>query len=124
MGDGVLLLGDVSSQIGFGLPQLRPVLGQRGFLLIEHCLQRTGVDGEQQIVILDVVAFLEGNLGQDASDLGFDRDRGIGLDIADDLDVARHVAAADLGYRDWHVAAALLAALAAGSGGTATGTAV
>ena len=49
------------------------------------------IDGEQQIALLDGVAFVEGDFGQLAAHLGLHRDGGVSLHVADDVDIDRNV---------------------------------
>src|SRR5205085_4237944 len=72
--------------------------------LIEHGLERPRIDREQQVTGLYVVAFVEMNLSQLAAHLSLDRDGRIGLDVADDVDLQRHVLLRDGSHSNWHSA--------------------
>ena len=91
LGFGILRLRLIAGQVGLGLTQRGLVPGQIGLRLVQGGFERPRVDGEQQVALFDEVAFLEIDLGQLAADLGLNRDGGIGLHVADDLNFHRHV---------------------------------
>jgi len=61
-----------------------------------------GIDGKQQVVLLHVVAFLEGNFWSIARKFELHRDSGLRLHVADHIDVNGHGLLADHGddHRD------------------------
>ncbi len=66
--------GGVAGDIGFGVRELRLVLGPRGFGLLELRLEGAGIDLGQQLTGTDFLAFREGQLVQLAVDADFDFD--------------------------------------------------
>ena len=95
----------VAHQLGFGLAEQGLIAQHVGFDLPEQGLERPLVDGEQQLVFLDEIAFVNHRRVDRARDLGPDRNHGVRFDVADGRDVHRHVARGDLGGDDGHGAA-------------------
>jgi len=114
----VLLLGDVANQIRLCLTQGRLILGKICLRLIEHGVERPRIDGEQQIPRFDVVACAEMHLRHRAAHLCLHGDGGISLDVADHLDLQRHILLHHRGDSDGHAALAFSYRLRAFAGAT------
>jgi hypothetical protein len=97
-----------------GVGRLRDVALEIGLGLREGRLERPPVELEQDLVLLDVVAFLEVDRRELAGDLRPDGDDRVGFDSPDDADLDRHRLLHDRGHRDRHrlVAAAAPSAAA------------
>ena len=111
-------VGLVARHVGLGLEERGVVAGDIGHHLVVGGFQRARIDVEELLALLDEIAFLEIDVDQLAADLGLNRDRGIGFDVADDLDLDRNVAVRGVGHGDGNIAtatAALSATSAAGS---------
>ncbi len=87
----VLLVGDVLGQLRFRLRQQRLIAREVRLSLVQRGVVGTRIDGEEQRACLDVVAFVEADFLQRASDLGADADGRERLDVADRGHVDRHV---------------------------------
>ena len=112
----VLLLRDVPGVHRLHLGKLRFVSGNIGFCLVELRLYQPRIYGEEQVPLPHIIPFLEGNLGQFPAYLRFDGDRQIGLDIANHVEVHRHVFLNHSLHGDRHAAATISSP---GTGGTA-----
>src|SRR5262249_12136646 len=86
--------------------------------------ERPWIHGEKQVAGLDEVTLLEGNFVQDAAYLSFHRNRGVGLHVADNLNIDGYVSLAHFDHTDRNVAAAFLATLGAGRRRAIAGAAV
>ena len=90
---GRLGLGDpraITLEHGTRLLDLNLILGQGGFGLGEGGLERPWIDGEEEIALVDVLAFLDVDAHELAADLGLDGDHRIRLDAPDGPDFERN----------------------------------
>ncbi len=87
----VLLVGDVTRQVGLRLAERCCIARQIGLRLAELRFIGPRVDGEQQVALLHRVAFMERDFGQFAAHLRLHADGGVGFHIADDIDVDRDI---------------------------------
>ena len=90
----------VAAELRFGLAEERLIAQQVGFGLPERRLERPLVDREQQLILLDEVALLEGRLLDLSGYLRPDRNHGVRFDVADGGDVHRDVALDDFRGHD------------------------
>ena len=85
---------------GFGLRDHGLVAADGGFGLAQRVLERAAVDHEEQVALLDVLAFGEGDALELSGDLRFDlHDRGC-VDGPDDAQLRRHGLLRGFGDRD------------------------
>ena len=117
---GVPHLGRIAGQVRLELTQRRLVLGESRLRLVQCRLEGPLIDGEKQVALLDEVAFVEIGVGQLAGHLRLDRDRGVGLHVADNLNLHRDILGGcdGNGDRDISAAAAAPAAFTAPPGGS------
>ena len=73
---------------------------QIGLVLLYLGLERAAVDRKQKVTLLDEIAFMNGNVLQDSTDLTLNRDGLIRLDVTDHLNIDRRGAAYHLGDGD------------------------
>ena len=107
----VLGVGGVAIQIGFRLEFQGRALLQVRHRRLHLAFQRFSVNQKQDIVLLDVIALFEIDLGEHAAGLGPHRDHRVGLHVADHRNVHRHVLQRDLGDFHRHRPAAGILAL-------------
>ncbi len=94
--------GAVARQIDLGILEQRLIFCQLPFGLLERDLVGTRIDLSEKIALVDDLAFLEGDFGQLAGDLGLDRHRRERGDRTEPAEHDRHIALADLGRADRH----------------------
>src|SRR5690349_12561504 len=91
LGLRVVFIGAVARQIGFSLAQRRVIAREIRFGLAQRRFVGAGIYLEEYGALLDEIAFLEGNMNELSADLRLDRNRGVGFDVADDVDVDGNV---------------------------------
>ena len=94
------------ARLALACPSAASILRQVGGGLVQRGLERPGIDGEQQVAGLDVIALVEVNGGQLAAHLRLHGNGRVGFHVADDLDLHRDVLLGGHGYGDGHVAGA------------------
>ena len=94
----LLILGvrGVATELRFGLREQRPVAGQVGFGLRERGLERAPIELEEQLSLLDDVAFVKRHFDERAGDLGPHRIADERLDVADGGQLDRDIPLANL----------------------------
>ena len=90
----------VAGELRFGLSQQRLIAGLVGLRLLQRRFERPRIDLEEQVALLDDVAFVEERLFDLAGDLRSDGNRRVRFDVADRGDVDRHVLLRHLGRDD------------------------
>jgi hypothetical protein len=100
------------------------ILGEIGLGLGDGRFDQAGIDGEQQVALLDVLPLLDMHPLQFTAHLGLHRHDGGSLDGSDGLDLEWNGFLLDLGHRDRHRATPLgllgLGLLAGAGGGPRT----
>ena len=99
------------------LAERRGVARQVGLRLADLRLKRPGIDGEQQIALLNGIAFMERDLGQLAAHLRFHGDGGVRFHVSDDVHVDGDIALGDHGHHDGNGSAIAGASASAGTAG-------
>ena len=79
----------VAFQFLIGVGQFGPVPGQCPLRLVQQSSERTGVDGEEEIALFHLIAFLEMDALHYPHNLGLDGHRREGFDGADGTDLNR-----------------------------------
>ena len=117
----ILGVGGVARELRFGLREQRLVAHQVRLGLRERRLERPAIEREEQLPLLDEVAFVEATVAR-ATPVTCERSemRGVRLDVADGGDVDRHVLRGDFG-RDDRRRGAVAAAPASASAATGSG---
>src|SRR6266851_2274356 len=100
----------VPFEVELGILQQGLVLGELRFGLLERHLIGSRIDLGEEVALLDHLALLEGDLGQIAVDLGFDRDRRERGDRPELAQRDRHVAFLHRNHPDRHRTAGARAA--------------